>query len=215
MPIIKRRHHANACITLIAPLHATLIKPVKPTPQKPMLHHRPANILKTLARLWPAAMLIPFRMLWQGKNSLYFRHPLATTSGEIRVGRFTEIGAHAYINAGPNGVKIGSYSQINALTAIVGNVSIGDRVLIAPGCTIVAGGHRFGKNIQPRFSGSSVEKSIFVGDDVWIGAGVNIVGSVNIGNGSVIAAGVAIDRDVPPGTLVRRGSFSAVFEPIH
>lgn len=175
---------------------------------------RPASALKTLARLWPAAVLIPFRALSKGRRALYFRHPLATLSGKTRVGRFAEIGAHVYINAGQDGVDIGAYSQVNALTAVVGNVRIGDRVLIAPGCSIVAGGHRFGKGVQPRFAGGGGEKRIVVEDDVWIGAGVTVVGQVTIGRGSVIAAGVTVDRDVPPETLVRRGASTLVFEPL-
>jgi acetyltransferase-like isoleucine patch superfamily enzyme len=175
---------------------------------------RPANAFKTLARLWPAAALIPLRALIKGKRALYFRHPLATISGATRIGRFAEIGAHAYINAGPDGVEIGSYSQINALTAIVGHVRIGDRVLIAPGCSIVAGGHRFGKGVQPRFSGGGGEKRIVIEDDVWIGSGVTIVGQVTIGRGTVVAAGVTVDCDVPPETLVRRGTSTLVFEPM-
>jgi acetyltransferase-like isoleucine patch superfamily enzyme len=175
---------------------------------------RPANALKTLFRLWPAALLIPFRMLSKGRCALYFRHPLATVSGVMRVGRFAEIGAHVYINAGQNGVDIGAYTQINALTAVVGNVRIGDRVLIAPGCSIVAGGHRFGKGVQPRFAGGGGDKCIVVEDDAWIGAGVTVVGQVTIGKGSVIAAGVTVDQDVPAETLVRRGPSSLVYEPL-
>ena len=175
---------------------------------------KPASVLKTLARLWPAAVFIPFRALTEGRRALYFRHPFATLSGKTRVGRFAEIGAHVYINAGQDGVDIGCYSQINALTAIVGNVQIGDRVLIAPGCSIVAGGHRFGKGVQPRFSGVGGERRIVVEDDVWIGSGVTVVGQVTIGRGSVIAAGVTVDRDVPPETLVRRGATPVVFEPL-
>jgi acetyltransferase-like isoleucine patch superfamily enzyme len=183
-----------------------------PTAETPI--PRPANVLKTLSRLWPAAILIPFRALSKGRSALYFRHPLAAVSGKTRIGRFAEIGAHVYINAGQDGVDIGVYTQINALTAVVGNVRIGDRVLIAPGCSIVAGGHRFGKGVQPRFAGGGGDKCIVVEDDVWIGAGVTVVGQVTIGKGSVIAAGITVDQDVPAETLVRRGSSTLLFEPL-
>lgn len=175
---------------------------------------QPTNAFKTFIRLWPAALLVPFRFIRMGRRALYFCHPLATILGEIRVGRFAEIGAHVYINAGQSGIDVGTYSQINALTAIVGNVQIGDRVLIAPGCSIAAGGHRFGKGVQPRFSGGGGDKRIVIEDDVWIGAGVTVVGQVTIGRGSVLAAGVTVDRDVPTETLVRRGASALVFESL-
>lgn len=188
--------------------------PMNAAPASGLRKPRPANPFRTLARLWPAAVLIPFRALAKGQRALYFRHPLATIDGEVRVGRFAEIGAHVYINAGLAGVDIGSYSQINALTAIVGDVRIGDRVLIAPGCSIVAGGHHFGKGVQPRFSRGGAARRIVIEDDVWIAAGVSIIGQVTIGRGSVVAAGVTVDRDVPAETLVRRGTSTLVFEPL-
>jgi acetyltransferase-like isoleucine patch superfamily enzyme len=175
---------------------------------------RPTNIFKTLTRLWPATMLIPFRALIKGSKAIYFRHPFATLSGEIRVGCYAEIGAHVYINAGQDGVDIGAYSQINPLTSIVGNVRLGNRVLIAPGCSIAAGGHQFGKGMQPRFSGGSKPEYIVIEDDVWIGAGTTIVGSVTIGRGSVIAAGITVDRNIPAETLVRRGTSNFVSESL-
>lgn len=177
------------------------------------MKHRPRSFFKTLVRLWPAALLIPTRFILCGRRALYFRHPLATIHGTTSIGRWAEIGAHVFINADNHGVKIGSFSQINALTSIVGNVVIGERVLIAPGCSIVAGGHNFGRGVQPRFSGGD-SKSIHIENDVWIGAGVTIVGQVTIGHGSVVAAGVTIDRDVPPEVLVRRGVFSCLIEPL-
>jgi acetyltransferase-like isoleucine patch superfamily enzyme len=40
------------------------------------------------------------------------------------------------------------------------------------------------------------EKDIFIGDDVWIGYGAQIMAGVKIGNGSVIAAGAIVTKDV-------------------
>ena len=37
-----------------------------------------------------------------------------------------------------------------------------------------------------------------IGNDVWIGHGVIVVGPVEIGNGSIIAAGSVLTKDVPP-----------------
>lgn len=45
-------------------------------------------------------------------------------------------------------------------------------------------------------------KKIIIGNDVWIGAGVIILGGVNIGNGAVIAAGAVVTKDVPEYAIV-------------
>ena len=45
-------------------------------------------------------------------------------------------------------------------------------------------------------------KPITVGDNVWFGAGVQVLPGVTIGEGAVVAAGAVVTRDVPPRTLV-------------
>ena len=45
-------------------------------------------------------------------------------------------------------------------------------------------------------------KEIHIGNDVWIGTRVLIMGGVNIGNGAVVAAGAVVTKDVPPYAIV-------------
>lgn len=141
-------------------------------------------------------------------------HPRAIVRGHVHYGRYCEVGPAVFLNAGSAGIRIGAYSQLNPHASVIGNVTIGDRVLIAPGVVIAAGGHRFGKGIQPRFNGTGADISIVIGDDSWIGANVSIIGMVTIGAGCVVAAGVVVDRDIPPETLVRRAGESIVLEPL-
>lgn len=175
---------------------------------------RPKNLAATLWRLLPALWALPFRLLLTGPRGLYFKHPSARILGKVAFGRMSEIGAHTFFNAGPRGIVIGSYSQINPCSSVVGDVTIGARTLVAPGCVLAQGGHTFGKGVQPRFSGGKEKPPLTIGDDVWIGANVTIVGSITVGDNCVISAGVVLDRDVPPCTIVRRASVEPVFEPL-
>lgn len=153
-------------------------------------------------------------MLRHGRNGISFVNPGAIVRGNIRYGRFCEVGPSAFLNAGGGRIVIGDYSQINPQVSLIGNVEIGDRVLIAPGAVLAAGGHRFGKGIQPRFQGTESDIRIVIGDDTWIGANASVIGNVTIGAGCVIAAGVVVDRDVPPETLVRRANSLITMEAL-
>ena len=45
-------------------------------------------------------------------------------------------------------------------------------------------------------------KTINIGNDVWIGQRVLVIGGVTIGNGAVIGAGAVVTKDVPPYAVV-------------
>lgn len=45
-------------------------------------------------------------------------------------------------------------------------------------------------------------KDIHIGNDVWVGTRVLIMGGVSIGNGAVVAAGAVVTKDVPPYAIV-------------
>ena len=44
--------------------------------------------------------------------------------------------------------------------------------------------------------------TIEIGNDVWIGANVLIMGGINIGDGAIIGAGALVTKDVPPYSIV-------------
>lgn len=44
--------------------------------------------------------------------------------------------------------------------------------------------------------------SVNIGNDVWIGEGVFLVGGISIGDGAVVLAGAVVTKDVPPYAIV-------------
>jgi serine O-acetyltransferase len=66
---------------------------------------------------------------------------------------------------------------------------LGHRVVIMQQVTL--GGRQFGVNEAP-----------IIEDDVYIGAGAKVLGSVRIGAGAVIGANAVVTRDVPAGATV-------------
>lgn len=57
----------------------------------------------------------------------------------------------------------------------------------------------FSFNIERSFTETSRTK---VGNDVWIGARVTVLDGVKVGNGSIIAAGAVVVKDVPPYSII-------------
>lgn len=80
-----------------------------------------------------------------------------------------------------------------------GSVSFGDDVLIGPDCTFVTPSHPLDPG--QRLDGLEIFLPIKVGNNVWFGAGVTVLGGVTIGDNTVIAAGSVVTRDIPANCL--------------
>ncbi|WP_338538504.1 CatB-related O-acetyltransferase [Janibacter terrae] len=102
----------------------------------------------------------------------------ATTSRDLVVGEHVFIGSDCWV--GPQ-------------------TTIGDCTMLAPRVAIVGDDHRWdvvGTPIQ--FTGRPPQRPTIIGRDVWIGFAAIILRGVTIGDGSIIAAGSCVTRDVPP-----------------
>lgn len=102
----------------------------------------------------------------------------------------------------PTKLKIGVKSQLNPGTAIYGEVTIGDYVMIGPNCMIAGGNHNFEKIHEPMMTQGSNEKGIIIEDNVWIGANSTILDGVIIGTGAIIGANSLVSKNVPQYSIV-------------
>lgn len=96
-------------------------------------------------------------------------------------------------------ISLGKSVLINTNTYIYGRggVSIGDKALISPGCSIVSGDHDIaaGKCILENPCHS---KEIVIERNCWIGANCVIVGGVRLAEGTVVGAGSVVTRSTEP-----------------
>lgn len=74
-------------------------------------------------------------------------------------------------------------------------VRFGDNVLIAPNVGIYTAEHPL--DVEIRNAGIEYARPVTIGNNVWIGAGVTIIGGVTIGDNAVIGAGSVVTRDIP------------------
>lgn len=116
---------------------------------------------------------------------------------------------------GPN-VKVGDYSYFNDGVHI-SNISIGKYVRVAKGFQYISTCKEyehfsnykfFGLHNSPLMDRPKKEdlyydwSSCSIGNDVWIGENVTIVGPVSVGDGAVIGANSVVTKDVKPYSIV-------------
>jgi acetyltransferase-like isoleucine patch superfamily enzyme len=95
-----------------------------------------------------------------------------------------------------------SISNNSFLSGKRAGIFLGDYVMIAPNCVLVASSHGF-KDIEiPMINQSTQSDPIFIEDDVWIGANCTITSGVRIGRGCIVGAGSVVTKDVTPYTIV-------------
>ncbi len=127
-------------------------------------------------------------------------HPQA-----IKIGAWSVLNTFCILNAGePNGfIHIGADTSIGQGTIIYGNggVSIGNDVLIAGQCFIVASSHNINDSSIPISRQGISTIGINIEDGVWIGAGVKVLDGVTIGAGSIIGANSVVNRSIPAGVI--------------
>jgi maltose O-acetyltransferase len=97
-------------------------------------------------------------------------------------------------------IHIGSNFYINCNCHLLGEINIGDNVLIGPQTVIWGRDHGIKKNALI-CNQEHLYAPINIGNDVWIGANVTILKGVTIGNGAVIGAGSVVVKDIPSNAI--------------
>ena len=81
------------------------------------------------------------------------------------------------------------------------SLSLGDHVLIAPGCFITDHHHKRGAHARIAAQGCE-SAPVVIEDDVWLGANAVVLPGIRIGRGAVIGAGAVVTHDVEPMAIV-------------
>jgi len=141
---------------------------------------------------------VKFGENWPHTNSSFSTLKI-DDGGEFMVHGNFKFSTGIFISVNKNAkLEIGSgYTNSDVDITCFESIRIGDKVAISKGVII-----RDSDNHNIVGSGDIETKPIVIGDHVWIGMRAIILKGVTIGEGSVIAAGAVINRDVPPHTLV-------------
>jgi virginiamycin A acetyltransferase len=120
----------------------------------------------------------------------------AYVQGKIDIGRYTSLwGPNLTVIGKIHGVRIGAFCSIARNVSIQEDNHNAERVT-----TYFLERNLLDEPLQPN---ANVSKGpIVIGNDVWIGAGANILSGVTIADGAVIGAGAVVTKDVPPYAVV-------------
>ncbi len=103
------------------------------------------------------------------------------------------------------------YANHNLVILDAAKVIFGDNVFIAPNCGFYTAGHPI--DTERRNQGLEYAYPIVVGNNVWIGAGVQVMPGVTIGDNVVIGGGSIVVKDIPSNS-VAVGNPCRVIRPI-
>ena len=103
------------------------------------------------------------------------------------------------------------YANHNLVILDCAKVRFGDNVFIAPNCGFYTAGHPI--DAERRNKGLEYAYPITVGDNVWIGGGVQVMPGVTIGSNVVIGAGSVVVKNIPD-NCVAVGNPCRVIRPI-
>ena len=134
------------------------------------------------------------------KNVVLGRRP----GGKMHFGKHVSLNRNAQISVTQNAlIETGDYTSIGDNNVIVARekIILGSNVMLGANVCIYDHDHVFKAPGIMRDMGYNTSP-VIIEDNVWLGAGVIVLRGVRIGQGSVVAAGTVVNRDIPENSLV-------------
>lgn len=145
------------------------------------------------------------RKLRIGRNVKIDPRAFIARGGPVTIGENSLIRAGSMILPSGGFIDIGERTSLNQYVVIngYGGVQIGNDVMIAAFCSLFTSNHKFSRiDVPMRQQGLLTKGGIVIEDDVWVGTHCAILDGVRIGQGSIVAAGAVVNKDVPPFSIV-------------
>jgi acetyltransferase-like isoleucine patch superfamily enzyme len=129
--------------------------------------------------------------------------PVRARMGRITAGPAAEISRGVIIRAYGGEVTLGANVYLGPYCVLSGHggVEIGDDTLLSMHCTVLSSNHTVPAPGVLIRSQPDILLPTKIGRDVWLGAGVSVLGGVTIGNGCIVGAGAVATHDLPPESI--------------
>ena len=124
-------------------------------------------------------------------------------AGHITIGDDCSLSTGVVLATYGGHIEIARWVFLGPYTAIYGHagITIGEGTLISMHCRILSSNHTIPPFGTPIRSQPDVLLPTKIGRDVWLGAGVTVLGGVSIGDGCIVGAGAVVTKNLPPGAI--------------
>lgn len=141
-----------------------------------------------------------------GKNTYIDKTVHITGWKNILIGNNTGISEYTWINVNKRlrdnkHIIIGNNCYIGRRNFFSSGllIKVSDYFMSGVDCKFMGSDHVFKNPFIPYIAtGTTMEKKIIIETNVWLGAGVSVIGNLTIGRGSIVGAGSLVNKDIPP-----------------
>jgi acetyltransferase-like isoleucine patch superfamily enzyme len=99
--------------------------------------------------------------------------------------------------------RLGKNTNFNGMTIAGGGaVQIGDNFHSGINCRMIVQNHNYDSEVSIPYDKTYILRDINIGDNVWLGDNVIVLGGVTIGEGAIVQAGSVVTKDVAPCAIV-------------
>lgn len=148
------------------------------------------------------ARYLPASYSFGGKISKRVRYAICKNIFK-KIGHNVNIERKAYFGKGTE-LEIGNNSGLGVNCRVHPNTVIGDNVMMGPNVYMLTSGHVFSRIDIPMIQQGCTElrAKVVIGNDVWIGQDVMILGSKVIKTGSIIGARCLLTKNFPEYSII-------------
>jgi len=135
-------------------------------------------------------LFFPYRKIQRKIRNLKVKLQCGGYQGRVQVGGPTAVTRNTFLgeNVNFNGLIINGG----------GNVVIGNNFHSGRECLFICQIHNYDHGDAIPYDRTYILKDINIGDNVWLGSRVTVLGGVTIGEGAIIQAGSCVVSDIPP-----------------
>ena len=141
----------------------------------------------------------------------------ALDDGRLEIGRHVHVEPGCWLTLGP-GARIvigeGCFLNLGTMVAALQSVTIGAHTMLANGCFVSDGEHRYDDpDVPVPWQGFTTKGPVTIGSNCWFGVNCVVTSGVTVGDRCVVGANSVVTRDLPP-LVVAAGAPARVLRAI-